>query len=67
MSATKTIKTSVIKPKDPKSKWVALAIFENDKIIAEGIEPDDVIEKAKKTGKEFSLMFVPKKGTTYIL
>ena len=62
-----TLKTPVIKTKKPDSRWVALDISSIDKIIAEGKEPGDVIIEAKKTGKEFTLMFVPKLGDTYIL
>jgi hypothetical protein len=47
-----------IDPKDPNSNWVA--IDKNNKIIAEGLTPDDVIIKAKKTRKKFSLVFIPK-------
>jgi hypothetical protein len=56
----------VIKPKNPDSRWVALDLFDDDKIIAEGIDPSDVTEKAKITGKQFMLMFVPNQGETYI-
>lgn len=56
-----------INPKSPQTRWVALNIKDNSKIIAEGKTPQSVIKKADKTGKEYILSFVPKKGTTYIL
>lgn len=56
--------TFTITPKNPESKWVALD--QDNNIIAEGKEPGDVIEEAKKTGVEFTLMFVPQKGNTYL-
>lgn len=56
--------TITIAPKDPKSKWVALD--NSNSIIAEGENPNEVIAEAQKTGKEFTIMFVPKKGNTYI-
>jgi len=56
----------VIKPKSLESRWVALDMFETDKIIAEGKEPTVVTDEAIKTGKEFMLLFVPKQGETYI-
>jgi len=56
----------VIKTTNPDSRWVAIDII-NDTIIAEGVEPNDAVEQAEKLGVEFSLMFVPKPGVTYIL
>ncbi len=55
-----------VKPTNPDSRWVALDIKEKDRIIAEGKEPADAINSANKTGKEYSLLFIPKKGDTYI-
>ena len=62
---TTTIEPTIV-PKDKDSRWVALDMFDGDKIIAEGKEPGEVTEKAKKTDKQFMLMFVPKQGETYI-
>lgn len=56
----------VIIPKNPDSRWVALDMFDGNKIIAEGKEPSNVTEEAKKIGKQFMLMFVPIQGETYI-
>ena len=56
--------TITITPKNPESRWVTLD--DNNNIISEGITPDEAIEMAKKTGKEYTLMFVPEQGNTYI-
>jgi hypothetical protein len=56
----------VIKPKKSDSRWVALDMFDGDKIIAEGNEPSVVAEEARIIGKQFMLMFVPNQGETYI-
>lgn len=56
--------TMTISPKSPDTRWVALD--EKNNIISEGKTPGEAIEKAKNTGKEFTLMFVPLKGNTYI-
>jgi Family of unknown function (DUF5678) len=54
-----------IKAKDPKSNWAA--VDENGKVIAEGETPQDVISKLNKVSDNFSLVFIPKEGNTYIL
>ncbi len=56
--------TITITPKNPDSKWVA--IDENNNVIAEGIEASEVIKEAKKKNVEFTLMFVPKEGSSYL-
>ncbi len=56
--------TITITPKNPDSKWVA--IDSDNKIIAEGIEAGEVIEKAKESKVEFTLLFIPQKGNTYL-
>ena len=56
--------TITITPKDPKSNWVA--VDEKGKIISEGKTPKETIEKANKVTKDFSIVFVPKEGKTYI-
>jgi len=62
-----TLETPVIKTKSPDSMWVALDNSNSNVIITEGKTPDAVTNAAIKTGKEFTLMFVPKSGVTYIL
>jgi len=47
------------------SNWVALDIV-NSSVIAEGVTPEEATEKAEKISNNFMLMFVPKKGETYI-
>lgn len=59
------IKEPNIEVKNKDSQWVALDIIDNS-VICEGITPDEVAQKAEQTGKPFLLMFVPKKGETYI-
>lgn len=53
-----------IMPKNPKTKWVALGA--NDEIISEGDTPVMVAEDARKKTDEFSIMFIPAPGNTYI-
>ncbi|MEX0813655.1 MAG: DUF5678 domain-containing protein [Chitinophagales bacterium] len=55
-----------INPKNPDSRWIAVNVKDNSKIIAEGKTPQEVIKKAKKTGVNYILSFVPKKDSTYI-
>ncbi len=54
-----------IKIKNAENSWVALDLF-NSEVLAEGKTPEEVEEIAIKTQKKFILMFVPKKGETYI-
>lgn len=56
--------TIQIKPRNPNSRWVALDI--NNKIISEGLKPEDVQTAAKKTHSVFFLMYVPKKNTIFV-
>ena len=51
--------------KKDNSKWVAIDISK-DETIAEGKNPEDVHEEAKKSGKKFALMFMPDPDSTYI-
>lgn len=62
----KTVKEPAIKVKYPDNRWVALDIIDSNVIISEGKTPEAVTASAQKTGKQFMLMFVPKKGETYI-
>ena len=56
--------TITITPQNPETRWVA--IDKDNNIISEGKTAGDAIKDAKKTGKEFTLMFIPLKGNTYI-
>lgn len=56
--------TITITPKKPDSNWVT--VDENGKMIAEGKTPAEVIEIAKKVTDNFSVIFVPKEGESYI-
>lgn len=53
-----------ITPKDPKTTWVALD--NKSVIIAEGNTPVSVSEQAKHKTEDFSIMFIPSIGHTYI-
>ncbi len=53
-----------ITPKNPKTKWVALDA--NEVIISEGDSPMNVAQEAKKKTTDFSIMFIPAPGHTYI-
>jgi hypothetical protein len=55
-----------INVKNTHSRFVALALNSSGKVLAEGLTPKSVTEKAKKTGKDFSLMYVPQSGQTHI-
>ncbi len=57
--------TITVNPKKKDSNWVA--VNENGKMVAEGKTPAEVTEEAKKVCDNFSLIFVPKEGNTYIL
>ncbi len=59
------IKEPVIQVKNKNSQWVALDIIDNT-VISEGVTTEEVTKKAQFSGKMFMLMFVPKKGETYI-
>jgi hypothetical protein len=56
--------TITITPKSPDTRWVTLD--DDNKILTEGKTAGEAIERAKETGKNFTLMFVPLKGNTYI-
>ena len=56
--------TITITPKNPETRWVTLD--DDNNIISEGKTPDEAIKAAKKTGKSFTVMFVPVEGNTYI-
>ncbi len=52
------------KPKNPTSRWIT--VDENDNLISEGETPAEAIDIAKKKTKNFTVLFVPKPGSTYI-
>ncbi len=56
--------TITVKPKNPDSNWVT--VDERGNMISEGTTPAEAIEKAKKITDNFSVIFVPKEGNTYI-
>ena len=55
-----------IYPKSIRTKFVALDTNNKRNIIAEGTTVKSVVHKAQKTGKDFSIMYVPKAGQKYI-
>lgn len=59
-----TVIPITIRPKNADTRWVTLDL--DDKIISEGKTPDEAIEKAKKSEKPYTLMFIPLEGNTYI-
>lgn len=58
--------TMEISPSSPRTRFVALDVKDRNKILAEGITAKSTITKARKTGKNFILAFVPKRDETYI-
>lgn len=63
MKDTKDISIEV-SPKNPDSKWVALDNY--NKIISEGVNPENVVAEAQKKSDDFFMMFIPKEGNSYI-
>jgi hypothetical protein len=57
--------TITINPQNPDSDYAAIDIIDKS-IIAEGTTIKEVIAKADKAGDAYVLMFLPKKGQTYI-
>lgn len=53
-----------LKAKSPRSRFVAFD--SKNKVIAEGIKAKTVAKKAEKIMKEFSMIWVPKRGQDYI-
>lgn len=56
--------TTMPKPKNPDSRW--MTVDENDNIISEGKTPEEAINLAKEKTDKFTVLFVPKEGSTYI-
>jgi hypothetical protein len=52
--------------KNRASRYVALDLKEKSRVIAEGRTAVSVAEKARKTGRAFSMMFIPAQGKTYV-
>ncbi len=52
------------KPKSPDSRWIT--VDENGKLISEGKTPEEAIKIAKQKTDNFTVLFVPKEGSTYI-
>lgn len=48
------------------SRYVALDLTDKAKVIAEGRTALAVARKARKTGRSFSMMFLPERGKTYV-
>jgi len=52
--------------KSRRSRYVALDKADKRNVIAEGISASAVAAKAKRSGKHFSLLFVPPRGHTCV-
>lgn len=59
-------KTVNISVRNKSSRYVALDLGKQDKVIAEGKTAEAVADKARRTGRPFSMMFVPERGKTYV-
>ncbi|TFH12763.1 MAG: hypothetical protein E4H02_12830 [Lentisphaerales bacterium] len=59
-------KTVNISVRNKNSRYVALDLRKQNEVIAEGRTAASVADKARKTGRQFSMMFVPKRGKTYV-
>jgi hypothetical protein len=55
-----------IKMRNVRSRFVALDLRDRTKVVAEGRTAEAVAKKAEKTGKPFSMLFVPAKGKRHI-
>lgn len=55
-----------ISVRSAKSRYVALDLKQQNKVIAEGRTAIAVADKARKTGRPFSMMFIPEHGKTYV-
>ncbi len=56
--------TTTITPKRPDTRWVTLD--DDNNIISEGKTPQEAVDAAKKITDNFTVMFVPVEGNTYI-
>ena len=59
-------KTVNISVRNKNSRYVALDLRKQNEVIAEGRTAAAVADKARKMGRQFSMMFVPKRGKTYV-
>lgn len=55
-----------IKPKNPRSRWVAVSLDKKTEILAEGIKLVTVVKKAEKTGRVFVMQWIPISNHTNI-
>lgn len=55
-----------IKAHKKTSRFVALDSYKRGDVVAEGKTVEDVLRKAKKSGKHFSMMYIPSKDKKYI-
>lgn len=51
-----------IKTKSDKSRFVAIDRYKTGEVIAEGRTGKSVIAKAEKSGRKYSMMYIPPKG-----
>lgn len=56
--------TITAKPTNPASMWIT--VDERGNLISEGVTPDEAIKIAKQKTDNFTVLFVPKEGNTYI-
>jgi hypothetical protein len=59
-------KTVNISVRHKSSRYVALDLRKQSEVIAEGRTALAVAAKARKTGRSFSMMFIPERGKTYV-
>ena len=59
-------KTVNISVRSAGSRYVALDLKQQNKVIAEGRTAQTVADKARKTGRSFSMMFIPERDKTYV-
>lgn len=59
-------KTVNIAIRNKSSRYVALDLCRQDKVIAEGKTATAVADRARRTGRPFSIMFVPERDKTYV-
>ena len=59
-------KTVNISVRHKSSRYVALDLRKQGNVIAEGRKAETVADKARKTGRSFSMMFIPERDKTFI-
>ena len=55
-----------IKAQRRTSRFVALDSYKKGNVVAEGKTVEDVLERARKSGKHFSMMYIPSRDKKYI-